>query len=91
MSLAAFVADGSILPRESGISQNPMKSAVVFSSADYEGYAFFDSHAAYLSMAVSYTHMVSHPGQELLERSDCEIAGDKLIVRFFVGFPARCV
>lgn len=32
---------------------------------------------------------VSHPGQELLERSDCEIAGDKLIVRFFVGFPAN--
>ena len=32
---------------------------------------------------------VSHPGQELLERSDCEVAGDKLIVRFFVGFPAN--
>lgn len=32
MSLAAFVADGSILPRESGISQKPMKSAVAFFS-----------------------------------------------------------
>ena len=30
--LAAFVADGSVLPRESGVSQKPMKSAVVFQS-----------------------------------------------------------
>lgn len=32
--LAAFVADGSILPRESGVSQRPMKDAVVFRSPD---------------------------------------------------------
>lgn len=32
--LAAFVADGSILPRESGVSQRPMKDAVVFKSPD---------------------------------------------------------
>lgn len=32
LSLAAFVAEGSILPRESGISQRPMKGAVAFSS-----------------------------------------------------------
>ena len=31
-SLVAFVADGAILPRESGISQKPMKGAVAFSS-----------------------------------------------------------
>ena len=30
--LVAFVADGSVLPRESGVSQKPMKSAVVFQS-----------------------------------------------------------
>ena len=30
--LVAFVADGSILPRESGVSQRPMKDAVVFES-----------------------------------------------------------
>lgn len=30
--LAAFVADGSILPRESGVSDLPMKNAVAFSS-----------------------------------------------------------
>ncbi|MCI8321799.1 MAG: ABC-ATPase domain-containing protein [Dorea sp.] len=30
----AFVADGSILPRESGISQKPMKGAVPFSAPD---------------------------------------------------------
>lgn len=33
-NLSAFVADGSILPRESGISQLPMKNAVPFSSPD---------------------------------------------------------
>jgi hypothetical protein len=32
--LAAFVADGSVLPRESGISQRPMKGAVVFRSPE---------------------------------------------------------
>lgn len=32
--LVAFVADGSILPRESGVSQRPMKDAVVFKSPD---------------------------------------------------------
>lgn len=32
--LVAFVADGSILPRESGVSQRPMKDAVVFESPD---------------------------------------------------------
>lgn len=32
--LSAFVADGAILPRESGISQKPMKHAVPFSSPD---------------------------------------------------------
>ncbi len=32
--LIAFVADGAILPRESGISQRPMKGAVPFSSPD---------------------------------------------------------
>lgn len=31
-NLVAFVADGSILPRESGISQRPLKDAVVFQS-----------------------------------------------------------
>lgn len=33
-NLVAFVADGSILPRESGISQRPLKDAVVFQSPD---------------------------------------------------------
>ena len=32
--LVAFVADGSILPRESGISSRPMKQATAFSSPD---------------------------------------------------------
>lgn len=32
--LAAFVADGSVLPRESGVSQRPMKGAVPFISPD---------------------------------------------------------
>lgn len=34
MGLTAFVADGSILPRESGISSRPMKSAVAFTSPE---------------------------------------------------------
>ncbi len=34
MQLAAFVADGSVLPRESGVSQRPMKDAVAFVSPD---------------------------------------------------------
>ncbi len=34
MGLAAFVADGSILPRESGVSQRPMKGAVPFTSPE---------------------------------------------------------
>ncbi len=34
LDLAAFVADGSILPRESGISQRPMKDAVAFVSPE---------------------------------------------------------
>ncbi|WP_274421182.1 ABC-ATPase domain-containing protein [Blautia sp. XA-2221] len=33
-SLAAFVADGSILPRESGVSSRPMKDSVPFRSPD---------------------------------------------------------
>lgn len=32
--LAAFVADGSILPRESGVSEKPMKDAVLFKSPE---------------------------------------------------------
>lgn len=32
LELAAFVADGSILPRESGVSDRPMKGAVPFQS-----------------------------------------------------------
>ena len=32
--LVAFVADGAILPRESGISQRPMREAVAFQSPD---------------------------------------------------------
>lgn len=32
MGLCAFVADGSVLPRESGISSRPMKGAVTFAS-----------------------------------------------------------
>lgn len=34
MGLCAFVADGSVLPRESGVSQKPMKGAVAFKSPD---------------------------------------------------------
>lgn len=34
LGLVAFVADGSILPRESGVSQRPMKKAVAFKSPD---------------------------------------------------------
>ena len=34
LKLAAFVANGSILPRESGISDRPMKNAVPFTSPD---------------------------------------------------------
>lgn len=34
MALCAFVADGSILPRESGISEKPMKGAVPFRSPE---------------------------------------------------------
>ena len=33
-SLAAFVADGSILPRESGVSSRPMKNSIPFQSPD---------------------------------------------------------
>lgn len=33
-NLTAFVADGSILPRESGISQKPMKHSIPFTSPD---------------------------------------------------------
>lgn len=33
-SLAAFVSDGAVLPRESGISTRPMKNSVVFSSPE---------------------------------------------------------
>lgn len=33
-NLAAFAADGAILPRESGVSSRPMKGAVTFSSPD---------------------------------------------------------
>lgn len=31
---AAFIADGSVLPRESGVSQKPMKNAVLFKSPE---------------------------------------------------------
>lgn len=34
MSLCAFIADGAVLPRESGISEKPMKGAVPFQSPD---------------------------------------------------------
>ena len=34
MDLAAFVADGSVLPRESGVSARPMRDAVVFKSPE---------------------------------------------------------
>ncbi len=34
LGLVAFVADGSVLPRQSGVSQLPMKDAVVFKSPD---------------------------------------------------------
>lgn len=34
LSLCAFVADGSILPRESGVSERPMKGAVPFRSPE---------------------------------------------------------
>lgn len=34
LNLCAFIADGSILPRESGVSQKPMKGAVEFKSPD---------------------------------------------------------
>lgn len=34
LELAAFVADGAVLPRESGISQRPMKNAVAFHSPE---------------------------------------------------------
>lgn len=34
LSLCAFVADGAILPRESGVSERPMKGAVPFQSPD---------------------------------------------------------
>ncbi len=34
LGLCAFVADGSVLPRESGVSDRPMKDAVPFSSPD---------------------------------------------------------
>lgn len=32
--LSAFIADGSILPRESGVSQKPLKGAIAFQSPD---------------------------------------------------------
>ena len=31
----------------------------------------------------------SHPGQEILERSACEIRDEHLVLRFLAGFPAR--
>lgn len=34
LNLCAFVADGSVLPRESGVSEKPMKGAVAFRSPD---------------------------------------------------------
>lgn len=34
LNLAAFVADGSILPRESGVSQKPMQEAVAFAAPE---------------------------------------------------------
>ena len=34
MGLVAFIADGSVLPRESGVSQHPLKDAVTFKSPD---------------------------------------------------------
>lgn len=34
LGLAAFVADGAVLPRESGVSQRPMRDAVRFKSPD---------------------------------------------------------
>lgn len=32
---------------------------------------------------------ITHPGQEVFSRSDCEITDKELIVRFFIGFPAN--
>lgn len=32
---------------------------------------------------------ITRPGQEVLQRSDCEITTKELIVRFFIGFPAN--
>ena len=34
LGLAAFVADGSVLPRESGVSDRPMRDAVPFRSPE---------------------------------------------------------
>lgn len=34
MGLCAFVANGSVLPRESGVSQRPMRSSVPFQSPE---------------------------------------------------------
>ena len=34
MGLVAFIADGSVLPRESGISQKPLRNCVKFQSPD---------------------------------------------------------
>ena len=34
LELAAFVADGSVLPRESGVSDRPMKNAVPFQAPE---------------------------------------------------------
>ena len=48
-ALTAFVADGSILPRESGISQKPMKAAVAFSSPDALRVSFDLPHAGKIS------------------------------------------
>jgi len=38
--LKAFVADGSVLPRESGISQKPMKGAIAFNSPESTAVTF---------------------------------------------------
>lgn len=40
MGLVAFIADGSILPRESGISERPMKHCVAFESPDHYRVSF---------------------------------------------------
>ena len=47
--LTAFLADGSVLPRESGISDRPMKGAVAFQSPDSQRVSFTLPHHGEIS------------------------------------------